>query len=93
MSAQFDMFGGRPTSEAAPEQRSSAGPFEFGGKTWICWIVDDGQRYEWRSECGAYAVWRDGKTFRARRGERISDREFGSLVTAMQAALADRKGA
>lgn len=34
--------------------------FRLGDVTWHCWVVDDG-RYEWRSSCQRFRVWREGR--------------------------------
>lgn len=65
--------------------RSTAPDFTLDGITWQCWIVEGGS-YEWRSTCGQFAVWREGKTFRARRGDQVGTVEHEKLINAMWAA-------
>lgn len=73
--------------------RSSAPDFKLRGITWECWIVDDGQAYEWRSSCGRYAVIRDGEHWRAKRGERLGQIEYPTIKAAMLGASTDVRNA
>lgn len=40
-------------------ERDTGLTFQLGDVTWHCWVVDGG-RYEWRSSCQRFRVWRDG---------------------------------
>ena len=82
--AQVDLF-----AAEAPEQqdrRSGVAPFTICGVTFVCWVVDGG-RYEWRSECGRYAVGRVGPDCWARRDGRGAGDQHASLRAAMAAAI------
>lgn len=74
------------------DHRSSAPDFTLNGITWQCWVINGGS-FEWRSTCGRYAAWRDGKVYRARRGERAGQIEYSSLKEAMTAAGGTRRQA
>ena len=41
---------------------AGAPPFKIAGVTFRCWITDEGQRFEWRSNCNRYRVGRRGYT-------------------------------
>jgi hypothetical protein len=40
-------------------ERDTGLTFQLGDVTWHCWVVDGG-RYEWRSSCQRFRVWRHG---------------------------------
>lgn len=65
--------------------RGTAPDFTLGAVTWQSWVNPDGSLV-WRSTCGRYAVWRDGKVCKAQRGETVSRNEFRDLWSAMSAA-------
>ncbi len=68
------------------ERRSTVPDFMCEGVTWQCWIVDDGQRYAWRSTCGRCEVTRsdEGDGFMAIvRGRRRPVPGFQTLRAAM----------
>jgi hypothetical protein len=73
-------------------QHSTLPNFTLSGITWECWITER-NTYEWRSTCGHYAVWRDGGACYARRGDRIGTFPHHDLISAMRAALSERKEA
>jgi hypothetical protein len=67
---------------------SSAVPhFTIAGVTFACWVVDDGQRYVWRSTCGRYAAGRMVRAYWSRRDGRVVGAEFLSLKLAMVTAV------
>jgi hypothetical protein len=67
------------------DRRSSAPPFTLGAVEWHCWVTAD-NRYAWRSACGRYVAWREGRFCRARRGDQVSEHLFHDLYDAMRAA-------
>lgn len=70
------------------DRLSSAPPFTIGDVTFRCWITDDGQRFEWRSECGHYVAGRSGALYWARGNGRDAGHQHKSLRSAMEAAIA-----
>ena len=69
------------------DRRSTVPTFTVAGVTFVCWIVDDGNRYVWRSECGRYAAGRIGRLCWARRDGQVVGAEFPSLKFAMSVAV------
>lgn len=67
------------------DRRSTVETFTINRATFTCWITADGagQRYEWRSACGRYAVWRVGREVLARAGNRLLRCGAVGLSTAM----------
>lgn len=68
------------------DHKSSAPRFTLANVIWQCWVVDDGQAYEWRSSCGRFTVRRNVRLFAAREGERILGKQFQTIRAAMEAA-------
>jgi hypothetical protein len=68
---------------------SSAPQFTILGTTFTCWIVENGNRYEWHTDPIKYTVGRNTgamTTWASIDGEIIGD-NFKSLKTAMVAAI------
>lgn len=59
--------------------------FTLKGIIWQCHVIDGGC-YEWRSTCGRYAVFREGRNWRARRGDRVGKIDYPSIKAAMLGA-------
>ncbi len=66
--------------------RRNGQTFKIDGVEFVCWIVDNGHRYEWRSMCGHAFAGRDVQTFWARANGRDLGKSFGTLRLAMSAA-------
>jgi hypothetical protein len=86
MTGQFDIFEQPPEMR---ERKSTVSAFKLGDTIFECWVTADNS-YVWRSTCGRFAAWRDARLFRASVGDRVSKREYNSLVTAMAAAIANK---
>jgi hypothetical protein len=63
--------------------------FKILGVNFVCWVVDDGQRYEWRAPSfNLFAGRNEGRgTYWASHGSRVLGRNFTSLRLAMIAAV------
>lgn len=68
------------------ESASSAPPFTLIGVKWKCWVIEDGQAYEWRSSCGKFSVTRNARTFVGKREGRIIGKGYSTIREAMSAA-------
>lgn len=68
-------------------------PFEIAGITWRGWIVDSGQQYEWRSDCGRYRAGRNigAGTHWASCGGPLVGHEYPTLRFAMLSAQITRR--
>lgn len=69
-----------------PERQSVVPAFKNFAVTWQCWIVDEGQAYEWRSTCNQYRVRRNERVFVAMREARIIGKHYPTIRAAMDAA-------
>lgn len=68
------------------ETKSEAPPFEIRGVKWICWVVDEGQRFEWRAPGGRRAGRNaGGASCWAKRGSETVGTWYASLREAMEA--------
>lgn len=72
---------------------ASVPAFTVGGVEWRCWIVEvhGHERFEWRSDDGTCAVWRDGAMFWAAINGRLAGRSHPTLRAAMVHALETRR--
>ena len=71
------------------ETASSIPNFQSGDVTFQCMVkrYDDGtSRYLWRSECGRFAVWREGAKCIAERDGQVIGRDYPTLGKAMIAS-------
>lgn len=53
-----------------------------------CFWRDDEHTYQWRTDCGSYAVQREGRAYKARAGARLLGDRYTTLAAAMGACVA-----
>lgn len=50
------------------------------------WIGDNSGRYEWTTDDGTAVCWREDRTYRASVNGEVGQREYATLLDAMEAA-------
>ena len=76
------------------DRLSSAPPFRIGNTTFRCWVTDNGQRYEWRSEGDRIVAGRgDGALYWARIDGELAGADFPSPSSAMLSAMSRGRAA
>lgn len=73
--------------DVVPDQLADIKPFRLKGVLWRCWLIENGQRYEWRAEGRPLFVSRNvgASTY----GARIGDRRVGNWFANAREAMAN----
>ena len=75
--------------ETVPDRLADIADFRLKGVLWRCWLIENGQRYEWRAEGKPLAVFRNvgASTYSARHNGKKVGNWYANAREAMAVAI------